>query len=512
MHKDSIIQVRWDLVAVVLAAVVCLAAPASIDPDLWGHVRFGKDMLRDGIICETDAYSYVTEGSRWINHEWLSEISFAWIYDHFRGLGLSALRLVIVLATTALLMAHLMARGLNAIRSGIIVIAVYYGMSIGIHLIRPQLFTYLFFSLLLVLICLIDKGRPMLIYAVPLIIALWANFHGGFLAGMGILGIWLTVDLGHRCLRARSVRALTEKRSLILISGGILSICASMATPYGWHLIEFLMSTATGPRLEIQDWQSLSLFSLAGAWYFAFLLACIWAIYRGRVASPAHLVAWTVAACLPFFAIRHLPLFALASGFLLAQSFAKAWNEAAPASRSSAEAKPGRLRLTIHLAVSAFLFVAAVPRLIAGIRVDPDVMLFPVRAVSLLKQSRVQGNLAPYFNWGEFVIWELGPRVKVSIDGRRETVYSSEIYAQNLALHFGTGEWDAILTKHPTDMVLAPHRTPMYAHMLGAKDWSLVYEDKLCGLFVRNNYKEKLILEHTPVPNVPIDGQGMHFE
>ena len=176
MEKASLSRLRWDLVALVLAVVVYLAAPASIDPDLWGHIRFGKDMLRDGIICHADSYSYVTEGTRWINHEWLSEITFGWIYNHYGGLGLSLLRLVIVLAITALLMSHLMAMGLNAIRSGIITIAVYYGMSIGVHRVRPQLFTYLFFSLLLTIICIIESGRPLFIFMVPPIMALWANF------------------------------------------------------------------------------------------------------------------------------------------------------------------------------------------------------------------------------------------------------------------------------------------------------------------------------------------------
>ena len=28
------------------------------------------------------------------------------------------------------------------------------------------------------------------------------------------------------------------------------------------------------------------------------------------------------------------------------------------------------------------------------------------------------------FDWGEYVIWHLGPQVRVSVDGRRETVYA----------------------------------------------------------------------------------------
>ncbi len=31
------------------------------------------------------------------------------------------------------------------------------------------------------------------------------------------------------------------------------------------------------------------------------------------------------------------------------------------------------------------------------------------------------------FNWGEYAIWHFGPRLRVSIDGRRETVYSQRM-------------------------------------------------------------------------------------
>ncbi len=47
-----------------------------------------------------------------------------------------------------------------------------------------------------------------------------------------------------------------------------------------------------------------------------------------------------------------------------------------------------------------------------------------MRAVALLKQSGAGGNMAVPFDWGEYVLWHLGPAIKVSIDGRRETLYS----------------------------------------------------------------------------------------
>ncbi len=66
--------------------------------------------------------------------------------------------------------------------------------------------------------------------------------------------------------------------------------------------------------------------------------------------------------------------------------------------------------------------------------------------------------MAVPFDWGEYVLWHLGPRVKVSIDGRRETVYSDEMYRQYRDFEQGTGVWDALLKTSKTDLVLAAER------------------------------------------------------
>jgi len=41
------------------------------------------------------------------------------------------------------------------------------------------------------------------------------------------------------------------------------------------------------------------------------------------------------------------------------------------------------------------------------------------------------------FNWGEYAIWHFGPRLRVSIDGRRETVYSERTIDLQAAVEHG---------------------------------------------------------------------------
>src|SRR6478672_3752579 len=82
--------------ALLLVALSLLyLSPTVADADLWGHVRFGQDILRMHALSAQDPYSYLTAGSSWINHEWLSEVVFAATYDAMGAPGLIALKTAI---------------------------------------------------------------------------------------------------------------------------------------------------------------------------------------------------------------------------------------------------------------------------------------------------------------------------------------------------------------------------------------------------------------------------------
>ncbi len=57
----------------------------------------------------------------------------------------------------------------------------------------------------------------------------------------------------------------------------------------------------------------------------------------------------------------------------------------------------------------------------------------------------MHGRLVVPFDWGEYAIWHFGPRLKVSTDGRRETVYSEARIKEQFALAQGEPEGMAFL-------------------------------------------------------------------
>src|SRR5688572_1046122 len=111
------------LVVLVLAIVCFIAARTHADPDLWGHVRFGQDMLANGI-HNTDPYSYLSGDQPWINHELLAEILFGAAFNAYGAPGLVLLKVSLVLITVGLLFRRLLNQRLHALRAGIVIIVV----------------------------------------------------------------------------------------------------------------------------------------------------------------------------------------------------------------------------------------------------------------------------------------------------------------------------------------------------------------------------------------------------
>ena len=240
------------LVPKFLLASFCLFwfSDTVADPDLWGHIRFGQDILRTGSIIQTDTYSYRTGGQPWMNHEWLSEVIFAAIYDRSGPTGLIVTKVVIALLIVGLCDHHLRHRGFGPFASVLLLVLISIPFRMGLGTVRPQVLTYLLFLLELLIFDRADEGGVSGLCVLPILFAAWVNLHGGVLAGLGVLGMWIAVRVIHRPLDKAG--SSTRNRAAV-VHLGVLAIACAMAlmlNPYGADLIRFLLRTGTvpGPR------------------------------------------------------------------------------------------------------------------------------------------------------------------------------------------------------------------------------------------------------------------------
>lgn len=463
------------------AFLALILVTTIVDPDLWGHVRFGLDIIEARGIVRTDPYSYLSEPGTWINHEWLAEVIMAAAWRALGARGLVLLKVVVSLA--ALAAVYRAARVTGAGVVGASVSTLVGGVLLrarGLVTVRPHMFTILGFALvLLVLVCYERRRRPRLLLSLPPLFAVWVNMHGGFLAGLACLLIWAAARaLGS--IPRRSPRDGAQPAVAIELGCCVLCILATLANPYGLQHWAFLLRTATVPRPEITEWRSIADHLSVMVFYLMAAASGAYLLYRAsRPRSTGLTVLYAVLALAPLVAVRHIDLMALALA-VVALPRARAWRRLEQAVGGTAP-RPAVGYLPWLLPLG--LVTIAVLRL-SSVRLEPPAgRQLPAGAVAWLGEHVAEANLVTPFNWGEYVLWHLGPDIKVSMDGRRETVYAEEIYQQYLAFSHGRGRWDELIDAYPTDLVLTTVGSPGDNLMALKPGWVSVYEDELSAIY-----------------------------
>jgi hypothetical protein len=254
---------------------------------------------------------------------------------------------------------------------------------------------------------------------------LWANLHGGWVVGLGILIAWTAAATVARASRPRIGTVAT-------VAG---SIAATLANPYAWRLWQFIADTVRLQRRDIVEWQPLVAASVGdwAPWAVTIVAVAVLAARCRRRSNAAPLVVSSMLAYAAMAVSRLIPFFVLASAILWAPRLEELWPSSSASSAATGTAgAPARLTV---------LFAAAVV-LVAWATI-PSARCLPIvgdwapdrEAAAALRRSEARGRLVTWFGWGEYAIWQLSPGVKVSIDGRRETVYSDDVVRAHLAIY-----------------------------------------------------------------------------
>lgn len=457
--------------ALILAATV---AATKTDPDLWGHLRFGIDMLSERSIRLPDTYSF-TSDRPWINHEWAAEAVSAGAYLAGGNAGLIALKLVVMFSVLLLLYRMIRAEGVTDSRKRDLILAAALITTIEQgHNIRPQLFSLLFFAALLACVMQAERHRRLWV-VVPFIFAAWVNFHGGWILGGGVLLLWVI-----------GLAASGEGRAAMAgAAAGAAALAATLLNPYGVELLRFLGRTVGFARADIIEWQPVYRVGWDAVllWLAVAVLAALALARRIRVRHDFPRVLVVVGLSVAAFRVnRLLAFFALAILFLLGRALA----DAIPLRPSTRTGRDGAAAKYVATAVALLLIAGAswtLAETASCISIDPRTTP-PAGAIDFFKSHHSRGRLLVWFDWGEYAIWHLSPDLRVSIDGRRETVYSPEVEDAHLRFYFDkSGGADLPQTLH-ADYVWIPATLPANTR-LRAEGWSEAYRDDQSVIYSR---------------------------
>ena len=244
-----------------------------------------------------------------------------------------------------------------------------------------------------------------------------------------------------------------------------------------------MVETTVEGRVDVTEWHPILDTSGLRVLVWAGLLAV--AVVGSVRKAGRRPFAWVIMgglAAASFRTARLGPFFATAVMMLAAPAIVGAVRE--PADARSAAA-PAVMSMTVFATAIVVIAVAAVvsARNAACVRMTyewgPD-----VEAAAFIRANDLHGRMITWYDWGEYAMWHFGPRLRVSMDARAETVYTPAPLAAHQRLYGAAPGWRDYLQSLQPDYIWLPRALPVVA-ALGAPDWVRIYDGASSVIFAR---------------------------
>lgn len=461
-----------------LAVVGALAwsQPLISGAELWWHLAAGRAITAAGGIPAVDPYSHTAAESPWLNHEWLWGLA-AWELWELEPQSVAWLSLAVLALLFALVYRN--AHRLSG-SPGSALLATW-GAAATAHWffeIRPQSITRLF-----AVIVLATRSSRAALFLWPVLLALWANLHGGWVFGIGLVALSTLVATAEQSFAAGRL-ALPRR------DWWTLGLCgaALLVNPYGPELLAYPFTYADPGGLvhTLVEWRSPG-FGLDPATYRGrfWIFAAVSLVGAGLVArrDPVTTAAAVAALVMAATSLRFISLFAVVAAPLVAVAIAAALRAAARR-WSALDARAVRAAVLVTAALAAALLwrdVRLVPNLLYR---WTDAAYSPQGAVRYLGAFDRSMRLYNEMLWGGYVSL-YAPPLRIFYDGRTNTVYDEATIADFLRIQVAAPGYRQLLREHRVDAALLYAASPLAAALQDTPDaWRLVYRDDVAAVLV----------------------------
>lgn len=467
-NKKTIYICIWTLFVAYLFSFL-FTTSNDFTQDLGRHLKLGEITIQTHTVPKTNLLSYTYPNFSFINHHWLSEVVF---YVSQKWMGLNSL---IFLKAVVIALAIVISVFASGSLWGIIVAFFLSPLILDRADIRPEIFAFLAFSLLLLQLTTVQKTKQISFF-LPFLFLFWVNIHISFIFGLFLLGmLFLTMHKNKRNM----IICLLCVVALFINPNGIQGVLAPFTIfgNYGYSIVEnqnmFFLSTVI-KNIFIQ-------------WYFIclpmiFIAACI-LFWKKKYQECVLLVVFSG---LALFQIRHLPFFVLTAIAVVPQAFAQ-------------------LNIKISALVRLLFLLFFMYLLMGGIVFFGSNMFFETfdinksfglgfemqdtNVISFLNTHKRKGNIFNNFDIGSYLSYRLFPQTKVFVDGRPEAYPVSFFQNDYIPLEENQNKQDAIFKRYNIHTVVVSHtdQTPwgntFLIRILKNKQWKLVFADPVFAVF-----------------------------
>ncbi|MBI5491899.1 MAG: hypothetical protein HY893_03080 [Deltaproteobacteria bacterium] len=482
------------LFALTLAFVFSLSFLKIYDYDVWFHLKTGEYILQTLTIPRADVFSYTAYGHPWVTHEWLFEVFLQLVYSIGGVNGLIVMKVLFAAAVFGTLFVFLRKRGVSPFIITPVLIAAAI-LSRERYLERPELLTYLFTVVWLFILEGYRQGRlkGKYLWAMPVLMPVWANSHSGAIFGITIMGVYtfgifadgfIGRGRGEKDGKNRALPVLVVTAAALLT--GLLNPNTFHAYTYPFTALGVIRETGISiAEFTPPNWEGYRFFFICLAvsavviavnfrkaplaQTFLFLLFSLSALrFRRNIAVWAIITAPVLSLCVED----------ILSGF---------------------KKRPGRPSYLLALqaagiaALAAFYISSTVGSGLWGFGLRD--YWFPEKAVQFMDKAGISGNMYNTYELGGYLLWRTYPERKVYIDGRadiytevisREGMLGSQGF-ENIADHYGINYAVINLRKRNAEYVRSdPYFTAGMA---------LVHWDDLAMVFLKRTPQNSGIIE-----------------
>jgi len=456
------------------------------DYDFWARLIAGMGFVQTGHVLKHDFLSY-TPTHTWFDHEWGSGVIFYLTQHIFSSAGIILLQALLVFLIFFVISKVIKLRSVKTTSpyNFLFYYFAYSSMSALINdPIRCQLFSFLFFAAFIYILELSRKTETKLIYTLPFLMIIWNNLHGGCVAGIGLIAMYIVGEF------------LNKKPVKKYIYALIPTVLVLVINPWGFSYLGFLFKATTMARNDVSEWWNLfcpffmfkymkfKIFALVLLLFEAGLLIKQFISKTLEIDKTKIIVLFATI----FLAVQHaklVPLAVISMTCFLYDDFYTFFNYIT----RNVFNKIANVKDTI---IYLLILLFAITNINAkGFQPLQSGTMYPVASVEFIRLNELKGNLLIAFGQGSYASYKLYPNIKIFMDGRYEEVYYDYMMLLLHKFYMGQKGWDEVLKKFPPDIMVIEKFYPVYGILQKDKNWTIVYNDKFFVVFVKTKDARK---------------------
>jgi hypothetical protein len=478
------------VILITFIALFAMAVRTTVDTDMYWHLRTGRYILETRSVPTADPFSSTALGTPWVDVHWLSQIILFVTYTLAGYPGLSLLVAALVVAAFVLVWKQM--SGGVFVRAFIIVLAA--ATSGAVWTARSQMATFVFTAAVGYLLYLYKWKQVDRLWGLPIIFVVWANMHGGYIAGFMLIGALLAGEIVNRVLmgierpefRIQNSEFLTWPRWRKLLVITIISVFALLINPFTIGTWLLPLKTVNIGVLQdfIQEWQSPNfheLFQQPMIWLLLLTLAVIG--WSGRKLDATDAVTVALFAYITFLARRNIGLFALAAAPVLSRHADALWQQTRWGARRLSRGSPilnAGLLIVIGSAAAIKIALPLLPATLA--KAEQEIL--PLGAAQWIEQNQPAREMFNSYNWGGYLLWRL-PQYPVYADGRTD-VYDDQFLREYLSVTLAQDDWEAVLDRRNVGFIVIEAGGLLDTFLRREAQWREAYRDPLAVIYVRS--------------------------